>query len=84
MKIQIIPCLKDNYAYLIIDEKKNDACVIDPSEANPIIKYLENNKIKLKGVHLPIHKEIYLPILKELEDYGIVFKEREVQPVLYS
>ena len=50
MKIQIIPCLKDNYAYLIIDEKKNDACVIDPSEANPIIKYLENNKIKLKFI----------------------------------
>ena len=47
-------------------------------------KMILNNKIKLKGVHLPIHKEIYLPILKELEDYGIVFKEREVQPVLYS
>ena len=23
MKIQIIPCLKDNYSYLIIDEKNN-------------------------------------------------------------
>ena len=50
MKIQIIPCLKDNYSYLIIDEKKNIACVIDPGEAEPIIEYLENNNIKLKYI----------------------------------
>jgi hydroxyacylglutathione hydrolase len=50
MKIQIIPCLQDNYSYLIIDEKKNIACVIDPSEAKPIIQYLDNNKIKLKFI----------------------------------
>ena len=47
MKIQIIPCLKDNYSYLIIDEGSNIACVIDPSEAGPIIEYLENTQIKL-------------------------------------
>jgi len=50
MKIQIIPCLQDNYSYLIIDEDNNTACVIDPSEANPIIEYLDNNKIKLKFI----------------------------------
>ena len=50
MKIQIIPCLKDNYSYLIIDEKKNIACVIDPSEADPVIEYLEGNKIELKFI----------------------------------
>ena len=50
MKIQTIPCLQDNYSYLIIDEKKNIACVIDPSQADPIIEYLENNKIDLKFI----------------------------------
>ena len=50
MKIQIIPCLQDNYAYLIIDEIKKTACVVDPSEAKPIIEYLENNKIQLKFI----------------------------------
>jgi len=50
MKIQIIPCLRDNYSYLIVDEENNTACVIDPSEADPIIEYLENNKIKLKFI----------------------------------
>ena len=50
MKIKTIPCLKDNYSYLVIDEKKNIACVIDPAEADPIIKYLDDNKIKLKFI----------------------------------
>ena len=50
MKIQIIPCLQDNYSYLIINEENNTACVIDPSEADPIIEYLENNEIKLKFI----------------------------------
>ena len=50
MKIQIIPCLQDNYSYLIIDKKNNTACVVDPSEADPVIKYLENNNIKLKFI----------------------------------
>ena len=50
MRVQIIPCLQDNYSYLVIDKKNNIACVIDPSEADPVIKYLDNNKIKLKFI----------------------------------
>ncbi len=50
MRIEIIPCLQDNYSYLIIDESNNYACVIDPSESLPIIKYLENKNIKLKYI----------------------------------
>jgi hydroxyacylglutathione hydrolase len=50
MKIKIIPCLQDNYSYLIIDEEKNIACVVDPSESDPVIEYLENNQIDLKFI----------------------------------
>jgi len=32
-------------------------------------------KFKLSGVQTPVKKEIYLPLLKELEENGIVFKE---------
>ena len=50
MKIEIIPCLQDNYCYLIIDEKRNIACAIDPGEASPIINFLKNKKIQLKYI----------------------------------
>ncbi|MBP1225767.1 saccharopine dehydrogenase family protein [Flavobacterium sp. 1355] len=35
-----------------------------------------NGKITTPGVQLPITKEVYLPILKELEEYGVVFNEQ--------
>ena len=41
MNIEIIKCLQDNYSYLIIDENSLDACIIDPSEAKPIIDSLK-------------------------------------------
>jgi len=50
MRIEIIPCLKDNYSYLIIDESNNTACVIDPSEAEPVINFIEKTNITLKYI----------------------------------
>ena len=47
MEINIIPCLEDNYSYIIVDKKNKSACVIDPSESSPIINFLENNNIRL-------------------------------------
>ena len=37
-----------------------------------------NGEITTAGVQLPISKEVYEPILKELEEYGVLFKEFEV------
>ena len=37
-----------------------------------------NKKITTAGVQIPITKEVYEPILRELEDYGVLFKEHEV------
>ena len=50
MKIEIIKCLQDNFSYLIVDEKTQIACVVDPSEAKPIINFLNNKKINLKYI----------------------------------
>ena len=38
-------------------------------------KLILDKKIKEKGVLMPMTKEIYSPILKELQEYGIIFKE---------
>lgn len=37
-----------------------------------------NGKITTPGVQLPIKKEVYEPILKELEEYGVIFNEQKV------
>ena len=43
-----------------------------------------NGKIKTPGVQLPITKEVYLPILTELENFGIHFKETQMPYVGYN
>jgi hydroxyacylglutathione hydrolase len=71
MKIKIIPCLQDNYSYLIIDEKKNIACVIDPADADPIIEYLDDSKIELKFILNTHHHYDHVGGNKQLkEKYG--------------
>ena len=41
-------------------------------------------EIKTPGVQLPISKEVYIPILKELELHGIKFTERKVKYLGYN
>ena len=41
-------------------------------------KLILNGKIKLKGLHIPTKKEIYEPVLKELEEHGILFSEEKL------
>jgi len=43
-----------------------------------------NGNIKTPGVKLPTRKEVYLPILKELEEFGVIFKETESAYVGYN
>ena len=50
MRIKIIKCLQDNFSFLVIDEKTQIACVVDPSEAKPIINFVESNNINLKYI----------------------------------
>jgi len=40
--------------------------------------------IKTPGVQLPVHKEVYKPILKELREYGIIFNDKEVPFQCYN
>ncbi len=47
MILDIIPCLKDNYSYLIKDEQTNIVIIIDPSEFDPCNKIIDQKYKKL-------------------------------------
>ena len=49
MLVETIKCLEDNFSYILIDKNKN-ACVVDPSEPDPIINFVEKNKLNLKYI----------------------------------
>ena len=50
MQIITIPCLTDNYAYIINDTNSKTIGVVDPSEAHPIISYLKKENLKLNYI----------------------------------
>ncbi len=43
-----------------------------------------NKKITTPGVQIPLQKEVYTPILSELKNYGIIFKEKEMPYLGYN
>ena len=79
MQVTIIPCLQDNYSYLVIDDSNNSAYVVDPGEASPIINFLDNRDIKLKYILNTHHHHDHIGGNKELkEKFGsrvVGFKE---------
>ena len=50
MQVTPIPCLTDNYAYIVHDDNFKTVGVIDPSEAQPVISFLEKKNIKLNYI----------------------------------
>ena len=41
------------------------------------VKLVMQGKITATGVNIPVMKEVYEPVLKELEEYDVVFRENE-------
>ena len=72
MKVEIIKCLQDNYSYLLINEKNQNACVVDPSEAKPIINFVEKKNINLKFILNTHHHHDHIGGNNELKKkYGV-------------
>nr|KYP72752.1 Hydroxyacylglutathione hydrolase cytoplasmic [Cajanus cajan] len=50
MKIHHIPCLEDNYSYLIVDESTKEAAAVDPVEPEKLLEAANSHGLTLKLV----------------------------------
>lgn len=51
--VHVIPCIKDNYAYLVVDRQSLAACVVDPADAKAVKRALwAIEKLHYGGVEL--------------------------------
>ncbi len=50
MKVIPIPCLSDNYAYLVICEETAQAGIVDPSECAPVWKVVQREGVDLVAI----------------------------------
>jgi len=49
-EIEVVPCLRDNYAYLVFRRGEPRALVVDPSESAPVLAALERLGLELAGI----------------------------------
>ncbi|KAJ3681400.1 hypothetical protein LUZ60_015889 [Juncus effusus] len=50
LQIELVPCLQDNYAYILHDADTGTVGVVDPSEAEPVINFLQRKNQNLNYI----------------------------------
>ena len=70
--IEIIPCLSDNYAYIIRDEQTNKNILVDAPEYAPIEKYLDAKAMSLDFILITHHHSDHID--------GINYLKSKYQP----
>jgi len=50
LNIHLVPCLKDNYAYLVHEPATSSVAIVDPSEAAPVVAALKAHNLKLTHI----------------------------------
>jgi len=72
MRVTPIPCLKDNYAYLVTCEESGDSIVVDPSEAAPVIAAVDAARARVVAIYNTHHHWDHVGGNEELaKKYGI-------------
>lgn len=49
-EVKIIPVLNDNYIFILRSKINNEAIIVDPSIAEPILDYANNHQLKIKYI----------------------------------
>jgi hydroxyacylglutathione hydrolase len=66
MKITVLPCLFDNYAYLIVCEETGNAAVVDPAEFYPVFREIERTGVRLQAIYCTHHHADHIGGLADL------------------
>jgi hydroxyacylglutathione hydrolase len=76
MRVVTIPCLSDNYAYLVICEATGEAAVVDPSEAAPVFDAIAREKVRVTAIwnthHHPDHTGGNQALAADLDGVAVV------------
>ena len=66
MQVYRLPALSDNYIFLLHDPEKNEAAVVDPAEAKPVLQKLESLGAQLTTIFNTHHHHDHVGANKEL------------------
>jgi hydroxyacylglutathione hydrolase len=66
MKVITVPCLFDNYGYLIICEETGAAAVVDPAEFYPVASEIERAGVQLQAIYCTHHHADHIGGVEDL------------------
>ena len=88
MRIIAVPCLKDNYAYLVCDDGRGIAAIVDPGEAAPVLAAAAANSVRIATVwathHHPDHVGGIAGLLAALGPLEIVAHASDRQRITHA
>lgn len=61
-----LPCLADNYAYLLVDPARRAAVLVDAPEAAPILSALSDRGLRLEAIWLTHHHADHVQAVAEI------------------
>ena len=73
--------MNELHSYLVVEGSDQHRTAMAKTVGLPIgivSKMILEGAIQQRGVLVPVHKEVYLPILNELKNYGINFTEKKI------
>ena len=71
LEVRIIPCLSDNYTYLVRDSESGAVAVIDPGEAQPVQAKLQSAGWQLDYILLTHHHADHVDGVEALRSPGV-------------
>jgi hydroxyacylglutathione hydrolase len=84
-RVEPVPCLKDNYAYLVICERTRLAAIVDPGESAPIIEAVARHGVTLGAVwathHHPDHVGGVPSLLDAVGELEVVAHDKDRERV---
>lgn len=70
MLVLPVPCLFDNFSYLLVCEATRACAIIDPSESYPVVTALSHHQLKPQAIFCTHHHRDHIDGIKEiLEEY---------------
>ncbi len=87
ISIKPISAFSDNYIWMLIDEKKKAACVVDPGDPDPVLEQLSKDKLSLDSILITHHHFDHtggLETLKEKTQCSIYGPDSKVSGVEFS
>lgn len=88
ISVELVPVLKDNYSYLIIDTPSRTAVVIDPAEEPPVSARLKELNLKAAAIWLTHHHHDHVAgvpgMLKVHGELPVVCSARDQQRIPQS